>query len=171
MDTRKIAVGAAAAAVLIVGGGAAIAAGQATETTADETKQEEPSYKGSIQAPSDAERDGTTEDAKGSENEAAEERSEAAEEQQLQSLAKIGRSQAEQTALKEVPGTVKEAELGDENGYVVWEIEVAADGGSYREVEVDAGNGRILAQEAEDNEDSAQDDKDEANEAAEAPDE
>ena len=164
MDTRKIAVGAAAAAALIVGGGAAIAAGQATE-------QKEPSYKGSIQAPSDAERDGTTEDAKGSENEAGDERSEAAEEQKLQSLAKIDRSQAEQTALKEVPGTVKEAELDDENGYVVWEIEVAADGGSYREVEVDAGNGRILAQEAEDNEGSAQDDKDEANEAAEAPDE
>ena len=169
MDTKKIAVGAAAAAALIVGGGAAIAAGQATETTAGETKQEEPSYRGSIQAPSDAESNGAKEDAKGPENETSDDGSEAAEEQQLQGLAKIDRSQAEQAALKEVPGTVKEAELGDENGYVVWEVEVAADDGSYREVKVDAGNGQILAQEAEDDEGAAQNGNGEANEAAEAP--
>ncbi len=147
----------------------AIAAGQATETTSDETKQQEPSYKGSIQAPSDAGRDGTAEDVKGSENEAGGEGSEAAEEQQLRSLAKIDRSQAKRSALKEVPGTVIDAELGNENGYVVWEVEVDADDGSYREVKVDAGNGQVLVQEAEDNEGSAQNEKGEANEAAEAP--
>lgn len=170
MDTRKLAVGAAVAAALIVGGGAAIAAGQAPENTADETKQEEPSYKGSVQAPSDAtESNGAAEDVKGSENGAGKDRSEAAEEQQFLSLAKIDRSQAEEAALKAVPGTVREAELGNENGYVVWDVKVAADSGSDQEVKVDAGNGQILAQEAEDNEGSAQGENGEAKDAAEAP--
>ncbi|MEW6637233.1 MAG: hypothetical protein AB1425_10540, partial [Actinomycetota bacterium] len=56
MDAKKLIAGALAATALTVGGGAAIAAQQAPETTAtDGTKQEEPSYKGSIQAPADKE--------------------------------------------------------------------------------------------------------------------
>jgi uncharacterized membrane protein YkoI len=165
---RKLVIGVAAAAALIVGGGAAIAAGQAPATTDHETKQEWPSYKGSIQAPSNPESNGA-ENAKGSENEAGDGGSEASEEQQLQSQASIDRSQAEQSALKEVPGTVKDAELGNENGYVVWELTIAADSGTNQEVEVDAGNGRILAQEAADDEGSEQGEKDEATDGSEAP--
>lgn len=170
MDMRKLAVGAAAAAVLIVGGGAAIAAGQAPQTTADGPKQEEPSYRGSVQAPSgNAEQNETAEKAPGSENEAGGDGSESAEDQQLQNLAKIDRAQAEQAALKAVPGTVKEAELGNENGYVVWDVKVAADSGSVQEVKVDAGDGQVLAQEADDNEGAGQHENGGANEASEAP--
>ncbi|MBA2534448.1 MAG: PepSY domain-containing protein [Rubrobacter sp.] len=168
MNTRKLVVGAATAAALIVGGAAAIAAGQAPQTTADETKQEDPSYKGSIQAPSgDAERNDAEENAKGSENEAGGDGSEAAEDQQLQSLARIDRAQAQQAALKAVPGTIKDAELGNENGYVVWDVKVAADSGSLQEVKVDAGNGQVLAQDAGDDEDSEHGGEGVANEAAE----
>jgi uncharacterized membrane protein YkoI len=163
MDTKKLMVGALAATALTVGGGAAIAAQQAPETTGHETKQEEqePSYKGSIQAPADNEE----------QNEAAEGREtpegEAAEEKQLQSLAKIDQKAAEQAALQAVPGTVKDAELGNENGYVVWEVEVAGNDGTLYEVKVDAGNGQVLHQETEDDEGSEQGEANEANEAPE----
>jgi uncharacterized membrane protein YkoI len=160
MDAKKLIVGALAATALTMGGGAAIAAQQAPETTGDGTRQEEqqePSYKGSIQAPADKEE----------QNEAAEEQQEAQEAQQLQSLAKIDQKAAEQAALQEVPGTVKDAELGNENGYVVWEVEVASNDGTLYEVKVDAGNGQVLHQETEDDEGSEQGEANEANEAPE----
>ena len=62
MEMKKLLVGALAATALTVGGGAAMAAGQAPEATADVTRQEEqePSYKGSLQAPADKEGFGRT---------------------------------------------------------------------------------------------------------------
>ncbi len=164
MSTKKLLVGALAATALTIGGGAAIAAQQAPETTADETKQEqqEPSYKGSVKAPADKAENEAAAGKEGSENEAADKKQEAAESQQLRSLAKIDRAAAEKAALGAVPGTVKNAELGNENGYVVWEVEVAAQDGTLQEVKVDAGNGKVLAQEAEGSE------RGEANEAQEA---
>jgi uncharacterized membrane protein YkoI len=97
-----------------------------------------------------------------------EEQNEAAEAQQLQSLAKIDQNAAEQAALQAVPGTVKEVELGNENGYVVWEVEVAGNDGTLYEVKVDAGNGQVLHQETEDDEGSEQGEANEANEGPEA---
>ncbi|MGB3683380.1 MAG: PepSY domain-containing protein, partial [Rubrobacteraceae bacterium] len=63
---------------------------------------------------------------------------------------------------------VKNAELGNENGYVVWEVEVAAQDGTLQEVKVDAGNGKVLAQETGDNEGSEKGEANEANEGPEA---
>lgn len=169
MDVKKLIAGALAATALTVGGGAAIAAQQAPETAGNEAKQEEqePSYRGSIQAPAGTdEQNEAAEDRETPESEAAEEKQEAAEVQQLQSLAKIDQNAAEQAALQAVPGTVKEAELGNENGYVVWEVEVAGNDGTLHEVKVDAGNGQVLHQETEDSE---QDEADEANEGPEGP--
>lgn len=100
------------------------------------------------------------------ENEAAEDQQEKAEAQQLQSLAKIDQAAAEQAALRAIPGTAKDAELGNENGYVVWEVEVAGDDGKLHEVKVDAGNGQVLQQEADD-EDSEQDEANEGPEGGE----
>lgn len=158
MEKKKLLVGALAATVLSLGGGAAMAAQQAPETTADGTKQEEqdPSYKGSIGAPEEKGDKEVAEGKEGPENEAAET-------QQLSGLAKIDQKAAEDAALQAVPGTVKDAELGDENGYVVWDVEVQASDGTLQEVKVDAGNGQVLAQESENDEGS------EANEAAEGP--
>jgi len=160
-------VGAAAATILTLGGGTAIAAQQAPETNTDETKQEqqEPSYKGSVKAPAGKAGDEAAEGKEGSENEAAEKNQEAAEAQRLQSLAKIDQAAAEKAALGTVPGTVKDAELGNENGFVVWDVEVADQDGKVTDVKIDAGNGQVLAQQAGDDEDF---EKGEANEGPEA---
>jgi uncharacterized membrane protein YkoI len=156
MDKRKLAVGAAAA-VLTLGGGAAIAAQNPAETT-EGAKQEvqDPNTKGSIAAPAG------NEEAEGQENEAAESK-------QLEGLAKRDQAAAEKAALAAVPGTVKAAELGNENGFVIWEVEVQGSDGTLKEVKVDAGNGQVLAQGAEDDEGSEGPEGSEANEAGEAP--
>ncbi len=154
METKKLLVGALAATALTIGGGAAMAAGQAPETTAGDTKQEEqePRINGSVKAPGGAGQD------------------EAAETQQLQGLAEVDQARAEEAALGAVAGTVEEAELGNENGYVVWDVEVKAENGTLHEVVVDAGNGQILAQQADDEgseQGEAADEDSEANEGLE----
>jgi uncharacterized membrane protein YkoI len=82
-------------------------------------------------------------------SEAAEDKAERAESAKLASLAKIDRAQAEQAALAKVPGTATAAELGNENGNVVWEIDVKAKDGAQHEVKVDAGNGTVLMAEVD----------------------
>lgn len=78
---------------------------------------------------------------------------EAAEAQDLQKLANIDQSAAEKAALQAVPGTVESAELEEENGYVVYDVNVAGDDGQDHHVDVDAGNGKVLQKETgEDNE-------------------
>jgi uncharacterized membrane protein YkoI len=139
-------------AVLILGGGAAIAAQNPAETTGTEgAKQEEqdPNIEGSIAALAE------TEAVEDQENEAVESK-------QLEGLARIDQAAAEKAALDAVPGIVKDAELSNENGFVVWEVEVQVPDGTLQEVKVDADNGQILAQEAENDEGS------EANEGPEA---
>ena len=83
-------------------------------------------------------------------SEAAEDKSEKAESAALASLAKVDRAQAEQAALAKVPGTATAAELGNENGNVVWEIDVKGQDGAQHEVKVDAGNGTVLLAEVDD---------------------
>jgi uncharacterized membrane protein YkoI len=65
--------------------------------------------------------------------------------------AKIGKAAAEQAALEAQPGKVTETELEtNDSGYVVYDIEIAGDDGTNHEVTVDAGNGKVLYQELED---------------------
>jgi uncharacterized membrane protein YkoI len=72
-------------------------------------------------------------------------------ESSLQELAKTDQAAAEQAALEAVPGTVHETELEtSDNGYVVYDIEIAGEDGKNHEVKVDAGNGEILHQDLED---------------------
>ena len=72
---------------------------------------------------------------------------------QLSKLAKITSDQATQAALAEVPGTVIETELENENGNVVYCVEIDTEDG-VKDVKVDAGDGKILHVEAgEDNAD------------------
>ena len=66
-----------------------------------------------------------------------------------------------------MPGTVHEAELEtSDNGYVVYDIELAGKDGNKHEVKVDAGNGEILHQDLEDEADES-DEADEPDEADE----
>jgi uncharacterized membrane protein YkoI len=102
-----------------------------TSTGATETK--EPAYTGSVRAPKDT---GT-------------EQSEAAESAALVSLAKISEADARNAALARFPGaTIQKASLEDENGNVVWAIELTDANKAAQEVKVDAGNAAILAVEA-----------------------
>jgi uncharacterized membrane protein YkoI len=146
MTMKKLIAGAAAATILTVGAGAAIAAQQqpqdASGTQAAQQKEQEPSVNGSVAAPAETEANDATE---GTGNDAAEAR-------QLQSLAKIDQAAAEKAALDAVPGEVKKTELDNENGSVVYSVQVMDKDGKLQEVKVDAGNGQVLSQEADDNE-------------------
>ncbi|MGB9770099.1 MULTISPECIES: PepSY domain-containing protein [Caldisericum] len=75
---------------------------------------------------------------------------EASESSALQGLAKISQSEAEASALAKVPGTVVKTTLDNENGYLVYAVEVKDAQGKVFDVKVDAGNGTVLATEASD---------------------
>ncbi len=61
------------------------------------------------------------------------------------SMAKIMPEQAVQAALAAVPGKLLKAGLEDENGFLVYGIEVVTADRAIMEVKVDAGSGKILA--------------------------
>jgi hypothetical protein len=68
----------------------------------------------------------------------------------LAGLAKISPDQAKAAALAAVPGTAGKVELENEDGNVVYGVEVTTASGSTMDVKVDAGNGKVLSQEADD---------------------
>mgnify|MGYP000041115484 FL=1 len=67
----------------------------------------------------------------------------------FEKLARVPRQQAEAAALAVQPGQVVQAKLEDEDGYLVWQIDVKHAQGT-TEIAVDAGNSQVLAAEAED---------------------
>jgi uncharacterized membrane protein YkoI len=130
VNVKKVLITLVAIMVLLVGAGVAYANSSSSETTTGDDEGDD-SYKGSVSALAH--------------NEAS-----------LQKLAKIDQAAAEQAALKAVPGTIHETELEtSDNGYVVYDIEVAGDDGKSHEVKVDAGNGEILHQDLEDEADES----------------
>lgn len=80
---------------------------------------------------------------------------ETAESGTLQALAKISADEARAAALKAVPGTATKLSLDNENGNVVYSVEVQTAKGS-TDVKVDAGNGQVLAQDSEQDNENAQ---------------
>lgn len=112
----------------------------------EDTEEQEPKLDGSI----------TVEEVEGE--------SEQEESARLSKQADIMQEQAENAALKAVPGEITETELGNENGSLIWEVEITQANGSQVEVKVDAANGTVLAQEAEDEDE----DEDESDDDAEA---
>jgi uncharacterized membrane protein YkoI len=65
----------------------------------------------------------------------------------------VALAQAVDAALRKVPGTVAEAELDDEHGKAVWEFDVLAQDGTWRDVTVDSGTGEVLGDRADGNDD------------------
>jgi hypothetical protein len=61
------------------------------------------------------------------------------------SLASLTYDQAAQKALEAVPGEVLKTELEDENGFLVYGVEVVTTDKSIVDVKVDAGSGKVLA--------------------------
>ena len=121
MYVKKVLVAVTVALVVLVGAGVAYAANNnSSEEDADE------SYKGSVSV--------------AGKNESS-----------AQKLAKIDEAAAEQAALDAAPGTVHETELEtSDNGYLVYDIEIAGKDGKEHEVTVDAGDGKVLHQELDD---------------------
>jgi Peptidase propeptide and YPEB domain len=116
--TIGMAVGAAALGVALLGAGYGVRQGGA----------QHPAYTSSVRV-QDQNRD---------------EGSEGQEAAQLQSLAKIDMTQATSAALAQVPGTVLRASLDNENGNVVYSVEVKTTTNEVKDVKVDAGNGTVV---------------------------
>ena len=121
MYVKKVLLAVTVALVVLVGAGVAYAANNnSSEEDADE------SYKGSVSV--------------AGKNESS-----------AQKLAKIDEAAAEQAALDAAPGKVHETELEtSDNGYLVYDIEIAGKDGKGHEVTVDAGDGKVLHQELDD---------------------
>lgn len=68
----------------------------------------------------------------------------------LATLATVTEAEAGTAATDAVPGTAGAIGLEDEDGFVVWEVEVTQDNGTVVEVLIDAGDSSVLAQETED---------------------
>ena len=131
MYVKKVLLALAVATVVLVGAGVAYAAnnGSSERTMGDDDKDE--SYKGSISL--------------AGKNEPS-----------VHKLANIDQAAAERGALKAVPGTVHETELEtSDNGYAVYDIEIAGEDGKGHEVKVDAGNGKVLHQDLEEQADDS----------------
>lgn len=64
-------------------------------------------------------------------------------ESQLQSLAKITPQQAKQAAETAVGGTAKKVKLENENGSLIYAVEIGS-----KELTIDAGNGKVLSSES-----------------------
>jgi uncharacterized membrane protein YkoI len=70
----------------------------------------------------------------------------------LQKAAKITSQQASDAALKQVSGTVKKVELEDQNGVVVYGVQIVDANGKSFDVKVDAATGTAAKAESDDNE-------------------
>ncbi|MEE1768533.1 PepSY domain-containing protein [Streptomyces sp. JV185] len=71
--------------------------------------------------------------------------------------ARVGVQEAIAAAVKAVPGTVTEAELDDEDGGLVWELDVYGSDKAWHDVTVDAGNGKVLGKHTSDDGDDDRD--------------
>ena len=90
-------------------------------------------------------------------SEKCEHHDQAAKPARLEAQAKVGKADAEQTALAKVPnGTVKDGELEQEHGKLMWSFDIATpDSKDITEVQVDALTGTVLAIDHETPEDQA----------------
>jgi hypothetical protein len=113
--------------------GAAVPPGtQATVSEGVDSQVQEPNYVGSIKITDTNAKD------------------EASEATALQGLAKISQADAEAFALAEVPGTVVKTSLDNENGYLVYSVEIKDAQGKVSDVKIDAGSGTVLTVEVSD---------------------
>jgi uncharacterized membrane protein YkoI len=90
-----------------------------------EGKAQSPPYQSSIRAP----------------DQQSGERGEAG---RLASLARIDASRASAAALAQVPGTALKVALENENGNLVYSVEIKTASNEIKDVKVDAGNGSVL---------------------------
>ncbi|RDW17683.1 PepSY domain-containing protein [Oceanobacillus chungangensis] len=87
---------------------------------------------------------------------------------ELAKQATVTKEVATKTALDQVPGTIGDIELEDEEGTLIYSIEVTAEDGTKQEVEVDATTGEVVKVEAEDDEEEGDDEQSQAELAKQA---
>ncbi|QQS33561.1 MAG: PepSY domain-containing protein [Acidobacteriota bacterium] len=156
-------------AVVVAAGGAFVISAQSGKD--NERQDEKIKYRSSIQVADDKNEKEESEEAnesseddeanetgeKGEANESeVEDQAEVAESARLQSMATITPEQAKSAALAQVPGTVVKVELENEDGNVVYGVEIKTADGEH-DVKVDAGNGKVLHAEKGDGEDDDND--------------
>lgn len=154
---RAVVTGVIVTGLALGGTGVAMAATTSTANpgtgTGTATEEQDPTYVGSVTAPKEAGEDTGTAEGTGSEGSGSEgadsTTAEADESKALQPLATVTADEATAAALAAVPGTAGSAELENENGYVVYGVEITATDGTVTDVKVDAGNGKVLAQDTE----------------------
>ncbi len=73
----------------------------------------------------------------------------------LLSMARISLADAVAAAVAKVPGKCWKAELEPEDGSLIYTIQVVTKGGEWKEIAIDAGNGKVLLVEKGDREDFA----------------
>jgi len=78
-------------------------------------------------------------------------------------MAKISLDSAVNAALQAVPGKVLKAELENENGYLVYGVEIAKADRQIADVKVDAGSGKVLKIEADQKDSEGQEGEDSDN--------
>lgn len=74
---------------------------------------------------------------------------EAAEAEALQALATVSQADAEAAALAAISGEIVQTELDNENGFVVWSVEIRDAAGTVHDVKIDAGSGAVLGTQAD----------------------
>lgn len=158
MRTKKVITGLAAAALATgVGVGAATASGS---TGGSDDGQDSSKFTSSVTAPDDEanEVEGAKEGAGATKegDDAAHEAADAAEQAALLKLAgvDVDAAAARAAALAEVPGTAHSVELGNEDGNVVWTVQVIDGAGMKTTVFVDAGTAKVLATKTHDRKDN-----------------
>ncbi len=72
--------------------------------------------------------------------------------------AKLTASDAAEAALKAAPGTVTAVEFDEDDGRLVWEVEVKGEDGNERELEVNASSGKVAFDDDDDDDDDHDDD-------------
>lgn len=90
----------------------------------------------------------------------------AKDQKELEKQAKITKEEATKIALEKVPGgTVKESELEEEKGKLIWSFDISKEGTKdITEVNVDAKTGKVIAVDVESAKDEAKEAKEEAKE-------
>lgn len=138
-------------AALIAGATGVLAVAQSTARSAGEKREEAP-YRSSIQVPAnddEEESETTEEEDAGKGEERDDERESAKDSAYLKSLARITADQARIAAVASVTGTVRHVSLDNEDGNLVYSVEIETSAGM-RDVKVDAGNGAVLHIEQDD---------------------
>ena len=82
------------------------------------------------------------------------------EEAQAVTQASVSMNSAIEIALQQVPGNVIGAEFENEDGQIVWEVEILAANKEVYELEIDATSGKVLEQKKDDDDEDEDDDRD-----------